>query len=162
MRIAEECEAAPELVGGMSTARGFEDLFNKNQSQLDKFMELSKQSCLTNKVSTYPIFKETICNIAQRISATDKPPFVGEKSFNFMGGSGTGQSITIKKNGETTIILHGTSDSAVLYKGKFSNPIVAKDGSGWLFKDNKIYQTTNGKVDTDCMGDGQPCESDLY
>ncbi|WP_394753620.1 hypothetical protein [Crenothrix sp.] len=94
--------------------------------------------------------------------ARGKLPFIGTKSFNFSGGTGTGESITINKNGSAIIKHYGTSGSSVLYKGKFSNHIKSKDGEEWLLKGDKIYSLTNGKIDKDCMGDGKPCVSDLY
>lgn len=100
--------------------------------------------------------------MSNTVVAEEKLPFVGTKTFNFYGGNGTGQPITIKKNGSTVIKLHGTSDTEILYKGKFSNPIVSKDGTGWLLKDGKIYSLTNGKIDNDCMGDRTPCVSEFY
>jgi hypothetical protein len=105
----------------------------------------------------------TLASLASNIIiAGEKLPFVGTKSFNFYGGSGTGQSISIKKNGDTVIKLHGTSGTEILYKGKFSNPIKSKDGTAWLLKDDKIYSYTNGKIDNDCMGDGTPCVSEFF
>lgn len=100
--------------------------------------------------------------ISNLVIAQEKLPFIGTKMFNFMGGTGTGQSITIKKNGSTVIKLHGTGSTEILYKGKFSNPIILKDGTGWLLKNNKIYSLLNGEIENDCMGDGKPCESELY
>jgi len=89
-------------------------------------------------------------------------PFTGKRFFNFYGGSGTGHSISIKKDGTTTIAIHGTSGSSTLYKGKFANPINLKDGSGWLIKDNKIFSLMNGQINKGCNGDDASlCESEL-
>jgi hypothetical protein len=95
------------------------------------------------------------------VMAKENLPFIGTKVFNFAGGNGTENSITIQKNGTAKIVLHGTTGSEVLYKGKFSSSMMRKDGMGWLLKDGKIYATTKGKIDKDC-GDGeQQCESTL-
>jgi len=90
-------------------------------------------------------------------------PFVGKRSFNFYGGNGTENSIVIKKDGSTVIKAHGTTGSSILYKGKFSNPIISKDGEGWLFKGNKVFALSNGKIEKGCSGEETaPCESELY
>jgi hypothetical protein len=90
-------------------------------------------------------------------------PFVGTRFFNFLGGSGTGQTITIKNDGITIVKLHGTMNTSVMYEGKFSNPIIFKDGDGLLLKNNKIYQLkTDGQIAQGCKGEGKLCETDLY
>ncbi|MTJ53772.1 hypothetical protein FJR38_14500 [Anabaena sp. UHCC 0253] len=90
-------------------------------------------------------------------------PFVGTRFFNFMGGSGTGQSITIKNDGIAIVKIHGTMNTSVLYEGKFSNPLILKDGFGLLFKDNKVYDLNpSGQISKGCKGEGKLCESDLY
>ncbi len=95
--------------------------------------------------------------------AAETLPFVGKRLFNFMGGSGTEQSITISKDGKTKIMFHGVTSSSTEYKGKFTNPIKLKDGTGYLFKDDKVYLLQkNGKVEQGCKDDGVPCVSELY
>jgi hypothetical protein len=42
-------------------------------------------------------------------------PFVGTRFFNFLGGGGTGQSITINAEGYTIVKLHGTANTSLLY-----------------------------------------------
>ena len=80
---------------------------------------------------------------------TPKLPFVGTKYFNFMGGSATGQSITIKKDGSTTILFHGMGGDVVEYKGKFQNPIPLKyeDGTRYYYeiKGNQIRDLDENK-----------------
>jgi len=93
-------------------------------------------------------------------------PFIGKKFFNFMGGTGTEQSITIKKNGHTVIQLCGDPATGgtceVEYKGAFKNPIMLKNGEGWLIKDNKIYSLEHGEIAKGCSGDDQAdCSSEL-
>lgn len=101
-------------------------------------------------------------------SALAKPalPFIGTKNFNFMGGSGTGESITIKRDGTAKIMIHGTDGSAVQYSGRFSySGMRSKEypSLGWLFKNGKVYSTENGKISTGCQADERaPCVSDLY
>ena len=77
--------------------------------------------------------------ISNFVMAQGNLPFIGKKAFNFQGGSGTGYSISIEKNGNTVIKFYPTGGTSISYKGKFSNPIILKDGTGWLFKNNKIY-----------------------
>ena len=94
---------------------------------------------------------------------TQNLPFVGTRFFNFLGGSGTGQSITIQADGTTIVKLHGTVSSSVQYSGKFSNPIRLEDGFGLILKDDKIYSLSpNGQIGKGCKGEGSICESDLY
>lgn len=106
----------------------------------------------------------TIPNLQDDNSGPDMPnlPFVGTKDFNFYGGSGTGEKIQIAKNGNVTIRLMGGSETLVTYQGKFSNPMLGKDGFGWLLKDNKIYYIKDEIVVIGCNGEGIPCESELH
>lgn len=94
-------------------------------------------------------------------------PFIGKRSFNFYGGTGTEESIEIKKDGTT--IIKSYSDPtlnyppSIKYRGKFKNPILKKDRSGWLLKGNKIYQLSKEKIAHGCDADETaPCASDLY
>lgn len=101
--------------------------------------------------------------LAEAAPANDAYPFIGTKNFNFMGGNGTEESITIRKNGQTTIKLLGTTGTLTEYKGKFHNPITTKDGSGYQFKDGKVYSLDHGKPAKGCKGDpDSDCVSDLY
>jgi len=101
--------------------------------------------------------------ISSSIAAQEKPLFVGKKFFSFYGGSGSGQSITIKANGNTIVEGCGASGCVIEYKGKFTNPLRFKDGGGLLFKDGKVYALhEKGGIEKDCMGDDEPCMSELY
>lgn len=94
--------------------------------------------------------------------ASEKLPFIGTRRFNFLGGSGTGQSITIKADGSTVVQLHGTMSSSVLYKGQFSNPIILDDGRGLLLRGNKVHQvSSDGQIVKSCLGK-ETCEAELY
>lgn len=95
-------------------------------------------------------------------ASQDKLPFTGKRWFNFYGGNGTGQTITIKSNGDTLIEFHGHGGSSIVYQGKFKNPMNAADGEGYSIKGNKIYLLKNGKVANDCMGEGTPCIDELF
>ncbi|BAY15675.1 hypothetical protein NIES21_14940 [Anabaenopsis circularis NIES-21] len=105
-------------------------------------------------------------NNQQTVMSADpeKPPFIGTRLFNFLGGSGTGQSIAIAPDGTTIVTLNGTFESSIQYNGKFSNPIILQDGSGLglLLKDGKIYSLlSNGQIAKGCKGEGTVCESSL-
>ena len=90
-------------------------------------------------------------------------PFVGTKYFNFEGGSGTAQNITIAANGYTVIKYCGVARCSLQYKGKFKNLVYVKDDKQYLFfKGNKVYNLDqNKKIRMDCRGDGMACVSDL-
>lgn len=89
-------------------------------------------------------------------------PFVGKRTFNFSGGSGTGQTIAISEDGRAVVEFVGMQGSSTEYDGPFSNPLQMSDGSGLLFQDGKVYQMSNGAIAKDCLGDGEDCASDLY
>lgn len=93
-------------------------------------------------------------------------PFIGTKNFNLMGGNGTEQSITIKRDGTAKIVMHGMGGGEVQYSGRFSYSGMRDQtdpSQGWLLKNGKIYQTENGRISTGCQGDySVPCVSDLY
>ncbi len=98
-------------------------------------------------------------------------PFVGTKEFNFDGGVLTVQRITIKSDGTATLKeIHSdfgeNQKFVVSYKGKFTNLIQLKDGTGLLFKDGKVFRLLNGQQDTSCSDvqsgkDNVPCVSEL-
>lgn len=89
-------------------------------------------------------------------------PFSGRRTFNFMGGNGTENAISIDAGGQTRVESLGTTGSSVDYEGQFSNPLVLQDGGALLFRDGKVYLMKGDAVETGCMEDGQPCVSDLY
>ncbi|WP_353931573.1 hypothetical protein WJM97_03015 [Okeanomitos corallinicola TIOX110] len=90
-------------------------------------------------------------------------PFIGTRYYNFLGGSGTGQTITIKDDGNAIVKIIGTQNTSVIYEGKFTNPLIFVEGDGILIKDNKIYLLgRNRKFAKGCKGEGIVCESELY
>jgi hypothetical protein len=143
-----------------------EDSSNNNLSPT-----LQKTSSVINQTENPPIIK-TKTSIKsdkktnpQEENSSQKTPFIGTRFFNFYGGNGTGQSITILSDGTTTVKLHGTFESSVLYQGKFTNPINLQDENRQilLLKDGKIFNINrNGDIAKNCKGDGKPCESDLF
>ena len=65
-------------------------------------------------------------------------PFIGEKTFNFDGGSGTGKSIEITNNAIVTIMLHGIYSSSIIYQGKYKN--LTKESPYMLIEDVLCYK----------------------
>lgn len=95
--------------------------------------------------------------------ANGKLPFVGKRYFNFYGGSGTGEIITINKNGNVTIVSDVTAGSifygsAVVYRGKYKTLMPDGYGRYYRIKGNKIYltdakgQTLDGDSGDGCSG----------
>jgi hypothetical protein len=96
----------------------------------------------------------------------DKPqanlPFVGTKRFNFLNGSGTGQSITIEPDGTTTVKTHGTMDTSISYSGPFTNPIIFEGGDGVKLSGDTIYSLRqDGEIAKGCIRADEPCKSEL-
>ena len=90
-------------------------------------------------------------------------PFIGRRSFNFLGGSGTGQSITIEPDGTTTVERHGTANRAIEYRGRFSNPLWLNDQQGLLIEGSQIYQVgPDGQRPQNCDRGAAPCRAELW
>jgi hypothetical protein len=98
----------------------------------------------------------------QTASPQSNLPFIGTKYFNFLNGSGTGQSITIDPDGTTTVKTHGTMNTSVSYSGPFTNPIIFKDGDGVRLEGDTIYSLrTDGEMAQGCIRADEPCKSTL-
>lgn len=98
--------------------------------------------------------------------ANIKLPFVGERWFNFSGGSCCLKSITISKNGHCKIIGHEAPEwgngKRVIYSGPFKNTIwIYENGvKSYGYKIDGRYITSlksNGKPEFDCKEEGKPC-----
>lgn len=122
----------------------------------------NKNTPVTDNTTSTPIEAAQVESTVVASNPTSELPFIGERSFNFMGGRGTENSITIAENGDTTVTSIGTESSSVDYQGKFTNPILLSHGGGLLFKNGQVYATTNGQIDMGCMEEGQECVSELY
>lgn len=84
--------------------------------------------------------------ISVQVHATNNLPFVGTRYYNFMGGSGTTNSITLKKDGSAIIKIHGTVSTGTIYKGKFQNPLNMGKQSGYLkFSKNNVELLDDNK-----------------
>lgn len=82
-------------------------------------------------------------------------PFVGKRFFNFLGGSGTGYSITIEVSGNTVIQQHGTMNSSTVYQGPFQETM-----EGITIKDG--YASTCDRQESTSEGEPVPCKTKLY
>jgi hypothetical protein len=105
---------------------------------------------------------ETAPDATSQESPSGELPFVGTRLFNFEGGSGTGQSITIEADGTTTVKAHGTMQTFIRYTGKFANPILFEDGFGVRLNGNKIQLVTSDDPTGERCQSRGPCETTLY
>lgn len=100
-------------------------------------------------------------------------PFIGKRSFNFAGGNGTEEFITIQKNGLTVIESCGASlmddkgnfqapSCSVNWKGPFTTPLKTSSAIYRVEKD-RIYQIEpDGSPARDCMASREDCSVSLY
>lgn len=99
------------------------------------------------------------------LSTFSSLPFIGEREFNFMGGLGTGYTIKVNSDGHTQINACGIEECINIYNGNYVNPIRFDDGSGFLFRENKIYSLPayGEVVEEGCQNyESDKCVSDLY
>lgn len=95
-------------------------------------------------------------------------PFTGTKFFNFMGGTGTGRSITIDNNGRITLKSYGAASAGaeefIDYQGMYNVPITTPNGY-LRIEGDKIYATDEaGNIPTpaelqECQDQDVPCEA---
>ena len=95
-------------------------------------------------------------------------PFIGEKYFNFYGGTGTGSTITIDKAGLMTIkgepsmaAAESGAKGIIEYKGPFKPIIKTKDGIIYKIEADKIsIVDAKGNIERGCgnLGD-EPCST---
>lgn len=79
-------------------------------------------------------------------------PFVGKRRFNFSGGSGTAEFITIQSNGHTVIESCG-SECSIDFEGPFANPLKTQYG---------IYRVEAKRIfELDEKGRGKTCQKEL-
>lgn len=99
------------------------------------------------------------------IAKTDLP-FVGKRYYNFMGGSGTGESINISKNGYTTIKIHGTVSTGIIYQGTYKRMIPVYNNENYLMiigKDAITMLDREGNQEFGCSGEEtEACVEQLY
>ncbi|WP_368227058.1 hypothetical protein, partial [Aeromonas sp. R1-1] len=79
-------------------------------------------------------------------------PFVGKRRFNFSGGSGTAEFITIQSNGHTVVESCG-SECSIDFEGPFTNPLKTQYG---------IYRVEAKRIfELDEKGQGKTCQKEL-
>lgn len=90
-------------------------------------------------------------------------PFIGSRTFNFYGGSGTAYVITIKKGGSTIIKSVGRESSTIEFSGPYKNPIaIPNTDTAYYIENNEIFYTTGGEAATGCKDEDTACSSALY
>ena len=114
------------------------------------------------------MFQKSIIGIALILSsasvmAAPELPFIGKRTFNFMGGSGTAQLVQISKTGSTVIKSCGKFSCSTDYKGHYKASIPTSDGY-YKFTATKVYWfKRNGEMMRGCSGEErEPCIADLY
>lgn len=132
---------------------------------MKSLFSLAKISALMVALGVLPSYQA----LAQ---TSGKLPFVGTRYFNFDGGTGTQRSMTITKNGQTTIKLHGLYSIETIYQGKYQNPLLIKDADSsyyYQIKGDKIHmlnkdkQLERGCYPTERAGfDDDRCIAKLY
>ena len=98
-------------------------------------------------------------------------PFIGKRAFNFEGGSGTEEIVTIHDNGRTVIEGCGTADAlfddaepscTVFYDGKFSSIIKTEFDFYRITREAVIKVDADGNRLADCEAKGMNCITSLY
>ncbi|MDX7690277.1 hypothetical protein SJU67_00460 [Aeromonas caviae] len=98
-------------------------------------------------------------------------PFIGKRAFNFDGGSGTEEIVTIYEDGRTVIEGCGTADAlfddtepscTVFYDGAFSSVIKAEFDFYRITREAVIKVDADGNRLADCEEKGVNCISSLY
>ena len=132
-----------------------------------------KEKELTLKYNDSTSKKMLIVDTSKQITKTENTqtlqlPFIGEKYFIFGGGSGTGSSITITKDGTVTIKgvpSHGAerigAKGEIEFKGPFKPIIKTKGGYRYKIEADKISMVdVKGNIEHGCgnLGD-EPCST---
>lgn len=92
-------------------------------------------------------------------------PFVGKRRFNFSGGSGTAEFITIQSNGHTVVESCG-SECSIDFEGPFTNPLKTQYGV-YRVEANRIFELDEKGRSKTCQKElGEPrdtrCSVELY
>ena len=145
---------------------GQTDLQRKELELKEKELTLKAQELEQSKAETQQNIAQSSQNGSQpAVSPNPVTPFVGERFFDFNGGTGTGMSIKIANDGKTTIKTYGANGSAgIIYKGMYKE-IIPVGGMFLKFDKKNAYMTNKlGKLMRDCMdfsGDNKACISPL-
>ena len=151
--------------GQNETKQKESELIEREISLKEKELALKYKDCISTEIHLV----DTSKHIAKtEITQTLQLPFIGEKYFNFGGGSGTGSSITINKDG--LVIIKGVPDPGaeklgakgeIEFKGPFKTIIKTKDGIRYKIGADKISMVdAKGNVEKGCgnLGD-EPCST---
>ncbi|MFB2826192.1 hypothetical protein [Aeromonas veronii] len=92
-------------------------------------------------------------------------PFVGKRRFNFSGGSGTAEFITIQSNGHTVVESCG-SECSIDFEGPFTNPLKTQYGI-YRVEAKRIFELDEKGRSKNCQKElGEPrdtrCSVELY
>jgi hypothetical protein len=86
-------------------------------------------------------------------------PFIGERNFNFSGGSGTSQYIVISSDGNVRL---GWCNAMEECGDSYTGPYEGLRDQGYLIKDGKIYSLRkDGSIEKGCRDENEDCASDL-
>jgi hypothetical protein len=101
------------------------------------------------------------------LSTTAAPtlPFIGSRNFQLTEGNASSQQITIKANGQTTIMTQGMIKPYVVYKGVYKLIMVDKEDARYKIVGKFIYSLDrNNQVLHDCyrMSEEVLCKAELY
>ena len=90
--------------------------------------------------------------VPQTAQARADLPFVGKRRYNFSGGSGTAEFITIQSNGHTVVESCG-SECSIDFEGPFANPLKTQYG---------IYRVEAKRIfELDEKGQSKTCQKEL-
>ena len=132
------------------------DFADKEQPEHEAAAPLSE-----DESATFDALLEKMCEAAQsqqpkgvteRTQARADLPFVGKRRFNFSGGSGTAEFITIQSNGHTVVESCG-SECSIDFEGPFTNPLKSQYGS-YRVEAKRIFEL-------DEKGQGKTCQKEL-
>ncbi|AUY09423.1 hypothetical protein [Aeromonas sp. ASNIH2] len=92
-------------------------------------------------------------------------PFVGKRRYNFSGGSGTAEFITIQSNGHTVVESCG-SECSIDFEGPFANPLKTQYGT-YRVEAKRIFELNEKGQSKTCQKElGDPrdtkCSVELY
>ena len=117
---------------------------------------------------------EKMCEVAQsqqpegvteKTQARADLPFVGKRRFNFSGGSGTAEFITIQNNGHTVVESCG-SECSIDFEGPFATPLKTQYGT-YRVEAKRIFELKDNGQSKTCQKElGDPrdtkCSVELY
>lgn len=89
-------------------------------------------------------------------------PFVGVRSFNFAGGTGTEWMVSIRANGHTKLWSAGRCRVELVYDGPFKQRLPSGDGEVVRVTRTRAFLLRGSAPVRGCVDDPRrPCDSDL-